>query len=254
MFLYRFVFSSLDEDFLNNIKRELKAHPEVYEKIPEIVFEYRKDIKNISLFGPQYRFAFVCPIYSIASLKSEIEKIYDEHLFPNISNFITKCIIDIFNYKTSLDRFYFPIGNSLIVEPAIFSPVTYWTTNNAAVVVTSTSFLPHDVSTTRNAYHAFMASLCVIEKYNKKASSSKTIHTIVCPSICCGSGKMKPHESARQIICALNDFVVKNKRLNDISNYNDEILLNASDIEDIIMEQPDNFDNRELKNQPIFVL
>jgi len=105
-----------------------------------------------------------------------------------------------------------------------------------------TMFLPHDVSGTNNAYHAFMASLCLFTKY--KQYVCEDLDTLVCTSLCCGWGKMSPAVSAKQIHSALYDFI-NEKCPDEVDFQNDPCVYMTSSKDD---EQPNNYDNREIKN------
>jgi hypothetical protein len=106
-------------------------------------------------------------------------------------------------------------------------------------------FLPHDVSTTRNAYHAFMAALCAFEKYKRLVDP--TLHTLVCPALCCGYGKMAAETSAAQVCEAYHDFVAKRRPVEVAAQADGFAFVTASKDD----EQPDNYDNREIKDVDI---
>jgi len=106
-------------------------------------------------------------------------------------------------------------------------------------------FLPHDVSTTDNAYLAFLAVLTLVEKVNDNGKGSPPIDFIVCPGLCCGYGKMRTKDAAEQVSTALYDFIVRGVRTPDVSPSSDVVL--SGDTRAINSRQPDVYDNVEIK-------
>ena len=100
-------------------------------------------------------------------------------------------------------------------------------------------FLPHDVSTTRNAYHAMMASLMAYHKQDD-------MNLLVSTGLCCGYGKMDPVVSARQVREAYDDFENGLKPA-EIEHQGDNTFVVTQDRND---EQPRNYDNREIHDLP----
>lgn len=94
-------------------------------------------------------------------------------------------------------------------------------------------FLPHDVSTTQNAFHSFLAALLVWQKVG-------IYRTLVATSHCCGYGKMTAAESARQMRRAYDVFVAGGEGSKDSSSDPTVVAMPNRDL-------PDNFDNREIK-------
>lgn len=58
-----------------------------------------------------------------------------------------------------------------------------------------------DVSETRNAYHAFMACLCITQ------GRVDLIDTLIVPGLCTGWGKMPATKAATQIREAFDDYI-----------------------------------------------
>jgi len=109
---------------------------------------------------------------------------------------------------------------------------------DAKLIAAPTMFLPHDVSGTRNAYHAFMAALCL--------ASRLKVETLVCPALCCGYGRMDPAESARQVRQAYHDFregKTPRERASAVEHHSIDAFIAAESKDG---EQPHNFDNREI--------
>ena len=115
--------------------------------------------------------------------------------------------------------------------------------------------MPHDVSDTRNAYHAFKAVLTAFERF-VVARDDDRIDTLVCPALCCVYGRMPAKESARQIADALRDFVRDHHHRSentgedkgDACAWVDGAFIGPSTVDE---EQPDNFDCREIKTVDI---
>ena len=171
--------------------------------------------------------AFVSPANCLGFMDGGIDYVYSRKMFPGCEKKVKETIREI-GCKTSLGRSYLPIGSAFAV------PVGETT----GLICAPTMFLPHDVSKTRNAYLSFLAALLVFKKVNK-------YKTLVVTSHCCGYGKMSAETSAKQMRQAYDDFLA--------GNYPVPICLKDM----IVMmpnydnEQPDNYDNREIKDIPI---
>ena len=71
------------------------------------------------------------------------------------------------------------------------------------LIVSPTMILPQDVSGTRNAYYATMATL-----YNVLVNRGENLEEIdiLMTSFCCGYGKMDEDESIQQILEGIRDY------------------------------------------------
>ena len=175
---------------------------------------------------PQDGCAFVSPANCLGFMDGGIDYVYSRILFPGCERLV-KTKIQKLGFKTLLGRPYLPIGSAFCVQVDL----------HTGLICAPTMFLPHDVSATRNAYLSFLAVLLVFQKVG-------TYHTLVVTSHCCGYGKMSAKESAKQMRMAYDDFCRK-AYPGDTSDCVDTVLMPNYD-----MEQPNNYDNREIKDIP----
>lgn len=187
------------------------------------------DVKDIDVQGK----AFISPANSLLFMDGGIDNVFSRVMFPGIED-KAKQKMRTLNKQTLIGRPYLPVGSAIIVPTQ--HPTTY-------LISSPTMFLPHDVSMTRNAYHSFMAALCVFDKF-KKATNNKTVDTLVCCSLCCGWGKMSYQESAKQIWEAYHDFMSV-KRPAELGDKSDPYSYVTASRDE---EQPNCYDNREIKN------
>lgn len=167
--------------------------------------------------------AFVSPANCLGFMDGGIDHAYSRTMFPGCEKKVRDTIKDL-GFTTGLGRPYLPIGSAFAI------PVG----EKTSLICAPTMFLPHDVSTTQNAYWSFLAALQVFKKL-------KHYKTLVVTSHCCGYGKMSPVESAKQMKQAYDDFLA-DQCPKDSSTYRSVVLLPNID-----EEQPDNYDNREIK-------
>jgi O-acetyl-ADP-ribose deacetylase (regulator of RNase III) len=183
------------------------------------------DVKEMSIKNV----AFVSPANSIGFMDGGIDYVYSRIMFPGLQQNLQKQIKNL-GYTTFLGRPYLPIGSGIIIPVGL----------KTCIIACPTMFLPHDVSTTRNAYYAFMAALLCFKKYTKK---HPTIKTLVCPALCTGYGKMSEKQAALQMYEAYQDFM-KDIIPREVSHINEEWCYITENKD---KEQPNNFDNREIK-------
>jgi O-acetyl-ADP-ribose deacetylase (regulator of RNase III) len=189
--------------------------------------------------------AFVSPGNSLGFMDGGIDFVYSRKMFPGVEGQIREMIKGLsqekylhdqnINLVSKLGRPYLTVG----------SAICQFTGNNTCLIACPTMFLPHDVSKTQNAYHAFMAGLMAVNKINAKR---KEKITLVCPALCCGYGKMSYEESALQIYNAYVDFH-NNKIPVDYSKWKNIVITDSRD-----EEQPNNYDNREIKDIDVTLL
>ena len=177
------------------------------------------DIQSI----PTENTLFVSPANCLGFMDGGIDFVYSRKMFPGCEQQVRKKIIEI-GYKTMLGRPYLPIGSAFCVSVG----------ESSGLVCAPTMFLPHDVSKTRNAYLSFLAALVNFKKVGKYT-------TLVVTSHCCGYGKMSELESARQMRQAYDDFL-EGTYPADASADANIVRMPLYD-----QEQPDNYDNREIK-------
>ena len=168
------------------------------EEIASLVAEgVRVDIEICAHEGdvtllPTKRSAFVSPANSLGFMDGGIDYVYSRVMFCGCEREL-KQRIRALGKRSKLDRFYLSIGSAIAVPGDA--------ARDSFLISAPTMFLPHDVSRTRNAYHAFHAALMAYACFAEKDG----IHTLVCPALCCGVGKMSEHESAHQIATAFTD-------------------------------------------------
>jgi O-acetyl-ADP-ribose deacetylase (regulator of RNase III) len=185
------------------------------------------DIREISKEGA----VFVSPANSLGYMDGGIDKVLSEVILPGCEHKV-KNKIRTLNIQTALGRYYLPVGSAVLIP-----------FENSALISAPTMFLPHDVSKTQNAYHAFMACLMCVKKY-VALTGEKKIKSLIVTSLCCGYGKMSEEESAKQIYNAYIDF--NNDRTpKEINFVSDPCVMLLPSMDE---EQPNIFDNREIKN------
>jgi O-acetyl-ADP-ribose deacetylase (regulator of RNase III) len=209
-------FISLDDSFIVSAKKWITQSTQmICEKI------------DVSLLPREGR-AFISPANSFGFMDGGIDNVL-RNMFPGCEPKIKSRIREL-NQRTNLGRPYLRIGSA------------HWlgVSTNTVLVSAPTMFLPHDVSKTDNAYWAMMAILMISERI----PASYGIHTLVIPSLCCGWGGMRGEVSIRQMVDAYDDWCdrVVPKIFKDVTEPTQGWLL----LESRDLEQPDNYDNREI--------
>lgn len=227
----RLIFACPRQEFLEAIRRETGSSQFVSSPLLAAVqIEETSDVRCAERMrsSATETMAYISPANSLGFMDGGIDRVYSREMFPGVEAALKRRIKEV-GAQTFLGRPYLPIGSAICLS--VRRSVSEF------LVSAPTMFLPHDVSRTHNAYHAFLAALTATEK--------RRINILVCPALCCGYGKMSSGESASQIMRALYDFVVHQKRTRDI--HPDEDVVFAENHADIENEQPNNFDNREIK-------
>ena len=183
-----------------------------------------RDIRDVEREGR----IFVSPANSLGFMDGGIDKPLSREMFPGCERAVRAAIASL-GYKTALGRAYLRVGSALWVPvgPSI------------ALISAPTMFLPHDISETQNAYWAFMAILMLADRIY--SSSGGSLHTIVCPSLCCGYGRMPAAVAVDQMWRALEDFEAGRRPVEVEDRGATYMLLPDHDV-----EQPANYDNREI--------
>lgn len=168
---------------------------------------------------------FVSPSNSLGFMDGGIDDVYSRKMFPGVQLRLQERIASV-GMRTLLGRPYLPVGSAIVLPCG----------GSTFLVAAPTMFLPHNVSSTRNAYRAMMAVFCALQKAGLLSEERR----IVCPALCCGFGMMPEQEAAKQMAEAYSDFCagrnIPTERLGD-----DVFLGPQCDF-----EQPRNFDNREI--------
>lgn len=173
-------FISLDKSFIDIVK----THG--YEG-------YVMKIQDYKLMKFTY---YISPANSFCFMDGGIDMALSRIIFPGIEP-VLKNIVAKLNRKTLLDRFYLPIGSSIIIKYD----------DTKALVASPTMLFPQNVSKTKNAYYATMATL-----YNILINQKNRIEDIdiIFTSFCCGYGKMSYEESFKQILQGIKDYQTYN--------------------------------------------
>ena len=209
--------------FITLSNRSYKAIREAFHNVHNVYCQI-KDILDLVI---QPHTMFVSPANSIGFMDGGIDRAYMQ-IFPGVEKAVMDKIKQL-GHVTNKNRCYLSVGSAVIV------PVL----NNCVLVSTPTMFLPHDVSETRNAYHAMMASLMAFAKHGK----SKLLITT---SLCCGYGMMDPKESAKQMRYAYDDFVNGKNVPAEVEYQSDPTFVITQNRDE---EQPRNRENREIHNK-----
>lgn len=173
------------------------------------------------------RVAFVSPANSLGFMDGGIDARYMQ-LFPDVQTRVKARIREL-NKFTALRRPYLPVGSAVSTHVG----------NDTWLISAPTMFLPHDVSTTRNAYLAMMAALRCAELLG--------VDELVVPAMCTGYGKMPVTTAAQQQCRAWREFVSDPRR---IEGRRDDAVYEGANYDH---EQPVNFDTREIQGDQAFL-
>jgi O-acetyl-ADP-ribose deacetylase (regulator of RNase III) len=143
---------------------------------------------------------FVSPANSFGIMNGGIDRVYSEEMFPGCEATLQRKIRELRPDAVALGE-----RPGLRVGSALWFLVDEDATNHlTALLAAPTMTVPCDVSETQNAYSAFMATLMLADRIYGVTCGH--VHTIVCPALCCGVGRMDPAEAARQMAEAWTDF------------------------------------------------
>jgi len=213
----RIIFISFDHRIIRPLQDAFQGKPNITFSISNV-----RDMEIIP--GTM----FMSPANSIGFMDGGIDAAYSM-MFPWVQMAVQEKIKDL-GKLTGLGRYYLSVGSAVVVPVSI----------GCTLASAPTMFLPHDVSKTRNAYHAMMATLMA---FKKQDTTPMPMHTLVATGLCCGYGKMDPTVSAQQIRQAYDDFT---SGAVPVDSYIDPsfVITNNRD-----SEQPRNFDNREIHEE-----
>jgi hypothetical protein len=202
------IFISLNDSFTTKIKE----------------YGYEAYTMKIQDYIPNKKTYYVSPANSLCFMDGGIDLALSRIIFPNIEKEVKQTVKEL-GIKNLMDRYYLPIGSSIIIDKG-----------EKCLVVAPTMLLPQDVSKTKNAYYATMSILYNIF-INKKEDIDNV--DILFTSLCCGFGKMDEDESIKQILQGINDY----KNYNPLI-VNENIILNEPNLH----EQPKYYQNSEWFN------
>ena len=192
--VFKILFIDLDSKFTKWIKYYFKNVPGIECKTCKV-----QDYKP----SDSERVAYVSPLNNSGAMDTGIDQDYNIFMFRNIRFTVRKKIMDLSAYlkKNNVQlppemQFrlpYLPVGSSIIL------PIEG--TMHCLVGAPTLSYCSVYNDTPKNAYYAFKAILKVVFNYISFFGDNK-IDTVVIPSLCCGSSKVDPKESAHQIFNA----------------------------------------------------
>ncbi len=220
------IFCDIHQEFEEAIQKEF-ANVSTPIKIKAVADDISKlRGSNICYFSPANSFLF---------FNGGVDAIY-WNMFRQLQK-IAQRQIKKYNHKTTLGRYYLPIGSAMMVLVQDEQTPQYLYNY---VVACPTMFQPQDIRGTKNVYWAFLAGLAEVERYNQACPQGKEIKVLIVPGLGTGYGKMTFEESAQQIKQAFLDYskAKPTKFINDPTIYWDEPNRD---------EQPDYYENRELK-------
>lgn len=170
------IFISLNDTFTKKIRQ----------------YGFEAKTMKIQDYNPNKKTYYVSPANSLCFMDGGIDYALSRIIFPNIEKEV-KDVVKQIGITNIIKRTYLPIGSSIILDKGYKS-----------LVISPTMLLPQNVSNTKNAYYATMATL-----YNILINSKENIEDvdIIFTSLCCGYGKMEEDESIRQIIDGIKDYI-----------------------------------------------
>jgi O-acetyl-ADP-ribose deacetylase (regulator of RNase III) len=220
----KIVFLNYHRQFIDEVKK-IMPKDEVISGHSELSIEYHVgDVREY----PIENTAFVSPANSLGFMDGGIDAAY--MLMFDCVQANVRYKIRLLDMQTNLGRPYLPIGSALYVNVG----------ETTILISAPTMFLPHNVADTNNAYHAFMAALCMYEKALEKCPY---LTTMVCPAMCTGYGEMDPTKAVEQMRKALVDFL-EGRRPEQV-RFQDTEWCYITPLHD--NEQPRIFDNREIQ-------
>lgn len=173
---------------------------------------------------------FVCPCDCFCSMNDMIGKVYDELVFPYIRVCAGQKLKEL-ETKTLLGRKYLPIGSAMVI-PADYS-------ENCYLLFVPIVFMKNqDIKQTRNIYHAFMAMMCLFKRWH-----NGSIEKIMFP---CVEEYVRPGSFAEQVYGAMVDFTFL-LYLPKAKYNKTDFMAYIPDCEERNKEQPDYYENREIK-------
>jgi O-acetyl-ADP-ribose deacetylase (regulator of RNase III) len=153
-------------------------HPGFAEAVSRELPWARATTGDIRTLGTAASVAYVSPANGLGFMDGGVDFAYSRDMFPGVEAAVKA---EIRRHAlgharvTRLGRPYQPVGSALAVPAAgPARPPGAW------LISAPTMFLPHDVSGTRNAYHAFMAALMLARKLG--------VDELVCPALCYMAG------------------------------------------------------------------
>lgn len=203
---FRLLLVELQRTAFSEEMERLFSEGRAKEKLPPVeLYTYAGDVSRLPRYGIS-PFVFVLPGTSIGFTNGGVDHVYSRVMFPGCERNIRDKIRSS-GPKTDLGQPYLPVGSAVVVRHpdhpnAVSTNGKRLPFFDTFLIAAPTMFLPRDVSSTRNAYHAFTAVLKVFASSADIPSDAP----LICPALCCGYGRMDPRESARQMFRAYVDL------------------------------------------------
>lgn len=183
------------------------------------------DVASVPRAHERARVAFVSPANSLGFMDGGIDARYMT-MFPDVQTRVRARIREL-GKVTMLGRPYLPVGSALSTS---VGPQTW-------LISAPTMFLPHDVSSTQNAYLAMTAAL--------RCAESLSVDKLIVPAMCTGYGKMPIANAARQQHRAWREFVAHPREPTGAT------VFEGGNHDG---DQPVNFDTREIQGDEAFLI
>jgi O-acetyl-ADP-ribose deacetylase (regulator of RNase III) len=211
------IFADRNKEFIDEVRKVFGQSP----NISTIV----GDIESVNTVSK----AFVSPANCFCLMSGGIDAVYNCRMFRGIETKV-KNTMNQLGKTSKYGNKYLPIGS------AIVTPINSLT----CLISAPTMYLPHNISKTQNAYHAFMAILCAFHQYRQY---NQLITHLVCPALCTGYGKMAINIAVNQMYQAYLDWH-QHKRPSKVNFINDPQIYMTTD-ESIMGHQPIGYDEDE---------
>lgn len=146
---------------------------------------------------------WVSPANAFGQMNGGIDYYLDEMVLQDISLIVQKRIEEI-GQTSKTGKKYLPVGSSVIVQHP---------NSKQFLISAPTMLFPSDVSSTKNAQHAFNSILALIDHYNlnlkeeTNGTKNNKIKKLMCCGLATGVGGMEFPELARQLKDGFDDFV-----------------------------------------------
>lgn len=202
-------FISIKGDFIDEVNKSSN-------------YKYETYIMRLEEYKCVRKTYFVSPANSLGFMDGGIDLCLSRVIFPMIER-IVKQYIDKYGKTTLLGRKYLPIGSSIIIK----------TNYEKKLVVSPTMLLPQNVSKTKNAYYATIATLYNVLENNKEDINDVDI---IFTGMCNGCGRMESKEVVKQMMKAIDEYKDYKPKV-----INKNVIINEPNLQ----EQPKYYSNTE---------
>lgn len=183
-----------------------------------------EDVRKIKTKGLT---AFVSPANSFGFMNGGIDAVYMK-MFPGIEKLVQQKIKS-FGIKSTLDRYFLPVGGATIV------PID----DNNVLICCPTMIFPQNIVQTSNDYVCTKLIFELVDKYNKTAKNK--IETVIIPGIGTGVGEIPFERCTNSMYRAYDDFINGRQKLDKLTVMTDTVLNNS-----FTQMQPNNYANKEV--------